>query len=250
MWRTVVRSEDRLPEHLRNHLPWGDLDTPGVVAIQEGTNVRGDYRKSWSGHERDQVFINRGGRSFSNLSGVSGLDSPGDGRSLVWWDYDRDGWLDAAITELGEPAVRLYHNDVPAQAPDVANSGNILAIRLRGGQRRGQPDRNWSSREAYGAVVRLDLPGATIVRELHCGEGYNAQNSRTLLIGIGTATEVHKIEVRWPSGRRSEIDHVAADTLLTVWENADETADREGSRREPYRVSVTATHSAEARRRP
>lgn len=234
MWRTVVRSEERLPEPLRKRLAWGDLDTPGVVAILNGQDVRGDYRKSWSGHERDQVFYSRQGRAFSNLSGISGLDSPGDGRSLVWWDYDRDGWLDPAITELGEPALKLFHNELPDRAPAAAKAGNVLALRLWGGQRRSEPSRAWSSREAYGATIRLELPGGAIVRELHCGEGYNAQNSRTVLVGIGDAGQVARVQIRWPSGRTSVAQDVPAGTLLTLWENAGETPDGRGEQRESY----------------
>jgi len=46
-----------------------------------------------------------------------------------------------------------------------------------------------------------------------------AQNSSAMLIGIGTDKWANSLAVRWPSGKAQAIEHVAADSLVTVYEN-------------------------------
>lgn len=235
-----MRSEKKLAPDTARQLNWQDFDTLGVAAAEGPGGLYADYRKSFSGSERDQLFWSQAGEQFVNLSGLSGLDALGDGRSLAFWDFDRDGWTDPVLTQLGEPALVLFHNDLPEHFPKLVEAGRTVALRLVGGNRTSAPHPEWSPREAYGAVVRLKLPDATIVRELHCGEGYNAQNSRTVLIGIGAAPEVPRLEIRWPSGRTTEVRNVAAGTLLTVFENPAEAAGEGGVRRETYRRDAAA----------
>ena len=49
---------------------------------------------SFSGFERDKLFLNRGDGSYLDLSGVSGADSVTDGRGVAFGDFDNDGWED------------------------------------------------------------------------------------------------------------------------------------------------------------
>jgi len=45
-----------------------------------------------------------------------------------------------------------------------------------------------------------------LIREYRCGEGFAAQNSSTLLIGIGDHPSASRVTVRWPSGKTSQVD--------------------------------------------
>ena len=49
---------------------------------------------SFSGYERDPLYLNTGARKFIDISGVSGIDSITDGRAGVFADFDNDGWED------------------------------------------------------------------------------------------------------------------------------------------------------------
>ena len=49
-----------------------------------------------------------------------------------------------------------------------------------------------------------------IMRALSCGEGFSAQNSRMIVVGIGPAEKVDRAVIVWPSGKITEtvsIDH-------------------------------------------
>ncbi|MGY8659122.1 MAG: FG-GAP repeat domain-containing protein, partial [Verrucomicrobiales bacterium] len=62
---------------------------------------------SFSGNERDHLYLNRGGKSFADVSALSGLDLVSDGRSFAYLDYDHDGWLDVAVASANAPQLQL-----------------------------------------------------------------------------------------------------------------------------------------------
>ena len=171
---------------------------------------------SFSGHERDCLFVNRGGK-FGDLSGVSGLDDPSDGRNLAVWDYDRDGWPDIATTNLNTPTLRLYHNDVGQVLSQ--DDHQFVALRFVGGNRSSKASRKLSPRDGYGARVVLAVGGTKLVREHRAGEGFAVQNSDTMLVGLGKADKVDVIELRWPSGQKQTVENVAAGSLVTLYED-------------------------------
>lgn|GEM_PF-595645 len=165
----------------------------------------------FSGGERNRFFANTE-NGFVDLTPLSGTDSPGDSRSFAYLDFDGDGDHDLALTNANSPGFELWKTE-------VAKPGNFLAISLEGGAR---PDdtEGWTNRSAIGAFVTVTTPsGLCLVRELHCGEGFGSQNSKTLIFGLAKDTEGTSVEVRWPSGRTTEIaGPLAAGHLLQISE--------------------------------
>ena len=170
---------------------------------------------SFSGHERNHVFLNQQGEDYVEVSGISGLDHPGDSRAFAILDYDRDGWQDIAVVNANAPLFQLFRN----QMGERGDPGGMVAVRFEGGNQFAAPDSRWSTRDAYGARVVLEVQGRELLREHRAGEGLAAQNSATLPVGIGNADEVTRLEVRWPSGHRSDTTAVAAGTLVTAYED-------------------------------
>ena len=76
-----------------------------------GSNVlvQGEKRvsHSFSGHERNHLFLSDRGRRFSDISAISGLDNIADGRAFVLWDFDRDGWQDIALVNANTPLLNI-----------------------------------------------------------------------------------------------------------------------------------------------
>jgi thiol-disulfide isomerase/thioredoxin len=166
---------------------------------------------SLSGNERNRLFMNRGGKEFDNASTISGLDNPADSRGWVRLDYDRDGWQDVAVINANAPLVNLYRNQIGEIG--AAKSG-MIAIRFEGGGGTG-----FACRDGYGAMVEVTLgDGMKLKREHRCGEGFSAQNSATMIIGIGENEQV-SVKVRWPSGKTIEVDVVKEGSLLTARED-------------------------------
>lgn len=171
---------------------------------------------SFSGSERNHLFLNRGADGFTELSGVSGLDHPADGRAFAVLDFDRDGKPDFAVVNANEPRFQLFRNRI-GESPG-AGTGSMIALRLVGGAETAESDPGWSTRDGYGARVTVELKDRTLVREHRAGEGLAAQNSAVLLIGVGDADVVPRVAVRWPSGRESFVENVAAGTEVTLFE--------------------------------
>jgi len=72
-----------------------------------------------------------------------------------------------------------------------------------------------------------DIPGAQVdvfwngqhqIQEVSGGSGFCSQNQRSLHFGLGSATAVDKVVVRWPSGKMSELSAPAVNQLHAVKE--------------------------------
>jgi thiol-disulfide isomerase/thioredoxin len=192
---------------------------PGALQLETDLYSRASERlrsgASFSGHERNHVFLNQNGDDYVEVSGISGLDHPGDGRAFAVLDFDRDGWQDLAVVNANAPLFQLFRN----QMGDRGDPGGVVAVRFEGGNRFAFPSHQWSHRDGYGARVLLEVQDRQLLREHRAGEGLAAQNSATLLVGIGSAEEVARLTVSWPSGQRSDTTAVPAGTLVAAYED-------------------------------
>jgi hypothetical protein len=191
---------------------------------------------SFSGNERDSVYLNREGKEYVSISGISGLDDPGDGRSFAVMDFDRDGWPDLAVASVTAPTLQLYRNQMGDRSSGGVRANRFIAVRFAGGHHGAEPSRDWSNRDGYGAVVTVDLGDATLLREHRAGDGMAAQNSPTLLVGIGERRGARSLKVRWPSGKTQEVGNVAAGSMVTLYENPAHAPGKGGFTVAPYRV--------------
>lgn len=172
---------------------------------------------SFSGHERDKLFLNVGGGQFKDISGVSGADDPGDGRVFALLDFDRDGFWDIAEINANAPSLKLYQNRFGAD-PGWRAAHNMIALRFVGANRQAKPARDKSNRDGFGALVTIDLGDTKLLREHRAGEGFAGQNSTTMLVGIGAHRVARRVTVRWPSGKTQSVEAVPANRLVTVRE--------------------------------
>ena len=153
---------------------------------------------SLSGRERHCLFLNTGGGRFGNISAVSGLDFPDDGRGLAVVDWDHDGDLDVWLANRTGPQVRFMRNDTPSGA-------HFLAVRLRGQS---------CNRDAIGARLELVLRNQgqhKLIKTLRAGEGYLSQSSKWIHFGLGSSTEIDRLTVQWPGGKTQSFTGLSAD---------------------------------------
>jgi thiol-disulfide isomerase/thioredoxin len=229
-----VRQDDDAPEST-------ELDRSRLGGALAGGYVEG---VSFSGNERNNLFLSLGATDFEDVSGLSGIDHPADGRSMGLLDYDRDGWVDLAIVNANSPLLQLYRNGIEK----LVGERSVLAVRLVGGNRSASPTDRFSPRDGYGAVVYVEFDGIRLMREHRAGEGFAAQNSATQLIGLGKDVSGGDVQVHWPSGRVQEIGFIAAGSLVTVYEDASQSSDGSGFSIAPYRLVGLANRAARAKR--
>lgn len=240
LWRTMVRADENMsrpsfrfsPEWKRTPPP--DNLGPQIDARLAGVERQGDriWVHSLHGGERNRYFANRQGRSFEDISGLSGLDNVADSRGFAVLDYDRDGWLDVALVNANRPLFNLYRNKMP----EAGLEGGVMAIRFVGGNRTATPSKEYGCRDGFGARVSVDLGKTRIVREHRCGEGWSTQHSATMIIGIGSHETVASVSVRWPSGKTASTKSIPEGTLLTVYENSADSPSGEPFTRQTYRA--------------
>ena len=157
---------------------------------------------SFSGYERNHLFLNLEGRKFKDISGVSGLDSLLDGRAAVVADFDNDGDQDILVTTIQGESHLLFRNN-------VGQNNNFIRITLEG---------TVSGRDAFGAVVRLKTAEETLTRVKSGGSGFLAQHDPRLLFGLGQEEEAEWIEIAWPSGNTQRLGPVQAGKSVKIVE--------------------------------
>jgi hypothetical protein len=91
----------------------------------------------------------------------------------------------------------------------------------------GVPGRHWvsfelagtkSNRLALNARVKVVAGGMTQTDEVHSGGSYLSQNDLRRHFGLGSATKVDSVEIRWPSGGVDHIGSLPADQFYSVLE--------------------------------
>lgn len=195
-----MRSDESLPDQFRNNKSWGTDPRTGKLkpSLERLTYYYGpDYhRHSYSGYEKNKFYLNVSGNTFADLSGVSGADDVADGRTWAALDYDRDGWTDIALVNANAPLLSLYRNRIGEM-----KKSNHIKVFLVGGAEGKDPGKGLSNRDGVGAVIEVMSGDRLIKRVRNLGEGYAAQNSATMTIGIGLEDTVQSVKVRWPSGK-------------------------------------------------
>jgi enediyne biosynthesis protein E4 len=159
--------------------------------------------KSLSGYQKKRLFHNERGQVFTDQAPKYGVDSIRDGRGIATADFDNDGRLDMFVANAnGQPF--LYRNTMP-------NAGHWAEFALKGVK---------SNALGVGAQVRVTAGGRTQLRFVDGGNGFAGQSSMRLHVGLGTATTIDKVEVRWPSGVKQILSSVPVDTLTKIVEGS------------------------------
>ena len=158
--------------------------------------------QSFSGRERDNLFLNTGGLRFTDIAAAASVDMPEDGRGLVLTDWDGDGALDILMSNRNAPRVRFLRNG-------MASNGHWLSVRLTGDPAKRTP------RDAIGARVVVQRKGQPpLTQTLGAGDAFLSQGSKTLHFGLGLAKpEIESITVRWPGGGRDTFTGITPDAV-------------------------------------
>ncbi|HEX5323755.1 MAG TPA: ASPIC/UnbV domain-containing protein, partial [Capsulimonadaceae bacterium] len=131
------------------------------------------------------------------------LSRPILGRGVAVGDFDNDGRMDALVVD-SSGAPLLLHNE-------TAGAGHWLTLNLVGTK---------SNRDGFGALVTADTGMQTITRLCHADGSYLSASDKRVHLGLGAATTVKTLTIRWPSGQTDVYKDVPADQIATAVEGA------------------------------
>ncbi len=205
-------------------LGWGagfvDLDNDGwldVFLVNGHVYPEVAQLQTEAGYEqRKVVYRNLGNGRLQDVTDRLGppATEARAGRGAAFGDFDDDGSVDVVINNV---------HDTPDLYRTVALQKNHwLTVRLVGTS---------SNRSAIGARVRAVTEDGRQTQEVRGGGSYASQNDLRVHFGLGGATMVDRLEVRWPNGLEESWRDLAVDRVVTLTE-ATGTAPSTAPRRE------------------
>ena len=153
--------------------------------------------------QRNQLFHNDGEGRFHEVKSEGGpaLQELHSARGAAFGDLDDDGDLDIVVNNIDEPPSLLRN--------DGGNALHWIGFRLIGARR---------NRGAIGARITLAAGSLRQTKEIHTGSSHNSSSDPRLLFGLGDATAVDRIDIRWPSGRVQTLAPPPVDRYHTIRE--------------------------------
>jgi enediyne biosynthesis protein E4 len=193
------------------YVKWGtafvDIDNDGwldLIAVSGHVYPQVDtlpagarYREPGLLHlnQKDGTFCDAGDQTGSALKKAR------VSRGLAIGDLFNDGNVDVVISDLDGSPVILKNHGVPGQ--------HWVSFELAGAK---------SNRLAIGAKIKVVTGSTSQTDEIHSGGSYLSQNDLRVHFGLGAATKIDRVEIRWPSGKIDSIANLAGDRFYSVLE--------------------------------
>lgn len=188
---------------------WNDYNNDGYMDALIGASSFTD-----GSHK---LMRNNGDGTFTDITSGSGWDANAQSNiEYITFDFDNDGYADVMG---GDRTISFNNGDLTftgmqydfyvGSVGDLNNDGfldvqNDNQIYMNDGN-----DNNWlkihlkgiaSNINGIGARVELYSGGMKQIRDVRSGEGFRHMHSLNVHFGIGAATTIDSVIVRWPSG--------------------------------------------------
>ncbi len=202
---TDVAYQEGIAELTIPFLGWGtsffDFDNDGWLDLMfvNGHVYPQADKQNWgtTWAQRPLLFRNEGGK-LKLMPAVEGtaLAKVAPARGMAYGDLFNDGHVDVVVNNM-DSTPSLFRNV-------VKNDNHWIAFKLVGAPAT-QAGKPGSPRDAIGATVWVTANGFRQRADVIAGGSYASSPDQRPHFGLGTATAVEKIEVRWPSGRTEVI---------------------------------------------
>ena len=148
------------------------------------------------------AYKNMGGNSFENLAQDHGLAQPSFSNGSAYGDLDNDGDMDLVVNNVNMQSF-IYENKAREHHPDNA----YLKLDLTGSSQNTQ---------AVGAKITLWAGEEMHYQELIPTRGFQSSIDPRPNFGLGKATKVDSLLVKWPDGKETLRTNIAVNQLLEL----------------------------------
>jgi hypothetical protein len=153
--------------------------------------------------ERNLLFHNRRDGKFDEvgLRSGPGLAIQKVSRGLATADYDNDGDLEILVTNMNDSPDLLRR--------EHKNSHHSVLVRTIGTR---------SNRNGVGTEIRVVSGAFTQYDTVRSGGSYLSSSDLRVHFGLGAATKIDRLELRWPSGHTDVVPNPPMDCILVIKE--------------------------------
>jgi len=172
---------------------FGDIDNDGYLDMYLGTG-----NPNYESLVPNKMFKNMGGKRFADVTASARVGHLQKGHGVSFADVDNDGDQDIHI-EMGGAYVGDHYQNSFFMNPGQNDDNRWICLQLEGRK---------SNRAAFGSRVKVTFRenGVTrsVYRDVNCGGTFGSSPLRRE-IGIGSATMIDEIEVRWHGSGQVQI---------------------------------------------
>jgi hypothetical protein len=156
-------------------------------------------------HKEPLLLFENIGRGFKDVSASSGpvFRKMFSGRGMAIGDFDNDGDADVLTSNNGEPPLLLRNNG--------GNRNNWIGLQLIATK---------SNPAAVGATITWQAGTLKRTRLKTGGGSYLSSHDPREILGLGSATKIDFVEIRWPSGKVDKLTNLPLNTYIKVAEGS------------------------------
>lgn len=198
------------------YLGWGcgffDMDNdgwPDILVCNGHVYPEVEKLETEAGYaQRKLLYRNLHNGKFEDVSMQvgTGISAPTASRGCAFGDFDNDGDVDFVVNVVNGPPQLVRC--------DSTLNNNWIKVRTQGTK---------SNRSGIGSRLRCVTRNAdgsihSQIDEVRSGGGYLSQNDLRVHFGLGAATKVELLEIRWPSGQVDTLKDLAVNRAYVVRE--------------------------------
>jgi len=156
-------------------------------------------------HKEPLLMFENTGRAFKDVSAKSGavFSKMFSGRGMALGDFDNDGDDDVLTSNNGEPPLLLRNQG--------GNRNNWIGLQLIATK---------SNPAAVGAMITWQAGTLKRTRLKTSGGSYLSSHDPREILGVGSATKIDSIEIRWPSGKVDKLTNPPLNKYVKVIEGS------------------------------
>jgi enediyne biosynthesis protein E4 len=199
------------------YLGWGtmffDFDNdgwPDLILANGHVYPEVDKFHLGSSYEEPRIlYHNNGNGTFTEISesAGAGITTASSSRGLAVGDLWNDGRISVVVSNMNARPSLLVNQ--------VRYPNHWIAFKTVG---------TASNRDGIGARITVRAGKRILVDEVRSGSSYISNNDMRVHFGLGAATKIDSVAVRWPNGRLEAFEDLSVDTIHTLNEGSGTTA--------------------------